>query len=206
MRIHKTPALLKRLYPSLTWHKPRAEEKVYLTFDDGPIPGVTPFILDALRPYNAKATFFCVGDNIARHPDIYRQLLAEGHTAGNHTHNHISGWKTDNPVYFENISQCARQMERHGLEATSQPHMFRPPYGRITRSQITQVQQQYEVVMWDVLSCDYDRGLAKEECLQQSIRHTRPGTIIVFHDSLKAQKNVTYALPRYLATRRAPPQ
>ncbi|MCX2740788.1 polysaccharide deacetylase family protein [Pontibacter anaerobius] len=195
-RLYKTPWLLKKLMPAYTWHRDVQGKVLYLTFDDGPIPEVTPWVLEQLAKYGAKATFFCVGENVAKHPEVARQVLAEGHRLANHTHNHLKGWQTPLPEYVQNTEECQQELER--LQPVS-VKLFRPPYGRITGKQARKLLGKYELVMWDVLTNDYDQGLAPEECLRQSIKSTQSGSIIVFHDSLKAQRNMMYALPRYLA-------
>jgi peptidoglycan-N-acetylglucosamine deacetylase len=190
MYVVKTPWLVKQLYPSLLWNKPRTSNRIYVTFDDGPIPIVTPFVLNILQKYHAKATFFCIGDNIRKHPDIFEQVKKAGHAIGNHTFNHLKGSKTDDEVYLDNFLQC---------DALLDANLFRPPYGRIKRSQIKLLRQAkpgLRIVMWDVLSCDFDQKLSPEACLQKVLKHTRPGSIIVFHDSLKAFDRLEYVLPR----------
>jgi len=192
MYLIKSPFLLKWYYPSLTWNKTRAQSVIYLTFDDGPIPDVTDFVLKTLKSFSAKATFFCIGDNIVKHPDVFKKLSDEGHRIGNHTFNHLKGWKTDDDVYLQNFRKCQE------LTGTS---LFRPPYGRIKKSQIASLRKQYpdlEIVMWDVLSGDFDQNLAPEKCFQNVIRHTGNGAIIVFHDSLKAFDRLKYTLPKAL--------
>lgn len=193
--LHRTPFFLPWFYPSLLWRIPTATKELYLTFDDGPVPGPTEFVLNELSKASAKATFFCIGDNVRKHPEIFRKVLQEGHTIGNHTFNHLNGWKTKSNAYVDNITRCAETLRENSTSGTS--NLLRPPYGRITRSQISQLQQ-YSIVMWDVLSKDYDKDLSPEDCLRNTIRATRPGSIIVFHDSFKAERNMTYALPRLL--------
>lgn len=193
MYLVKSPLLLKWYYPSLTWHKSRAEKAIYLTFDDGPIPDVTEFVLKTLRDQQVKATFFCIGDNIRKHPHLFQQLLDEGHKVGNHTFNHLKGWKTDNATYLENFEQC--QM----LTASK---LFRPPYGRIKKSQAREIRKRYpdmNIIMWDVLSGDFDLQLSPEGCYQNVNKYVENGSIIVFHDSLKAFERLQYALPRSIA-------
>lgn len=163
---------------------------MYLTFDDGPIPEVTPEVLRILAEYNAKATFFCIGDNVEKHPDVYKQVLDEGHAVGNHTQNHLSGWKTEDYAYFRNTLQSAQHIDSD---------LFRPPYGRIKRSQATVLKQRYKIIMWDVLSGDFDPKTTQQQCLDNVINNAREGSIIVFHDSLKAQDKMLFALPRVLA-------
>lgn len=189
----KTPRLLKALYNQCIWHINEPANSVYLTFDDGPHPEVTPFVLDQLAQFKAKATFFCIGKNVVSHPDIFERVLAEGHAVGNHTHNHLNGWKTDNLRYFRNIKIAARHI---------QSSIFRPPYGRITYSQAEGLQRMnphMKIIMWDVLSGDFDTELSGEACLQNVIDSAKPGSIVVFHDSQKAFARLEYALPRFLA-------
>lgn len=196
MYLANSPSWLKWLYPSLIWHKSRKEKTVYLSFDDGPIPVVTPFVLNTLKSFKAKATFFCIGDNVAKHPDLYQQILDEGHSVGNHTYNHLRGWDTNDKIYVDNVVQCAKLVKSN---------LFRPPYGRAKRSQILNLSKgvppdksQYSIIMWDVLSGDFDRKITPQKCLQNVMDHTQNGSIIVFHDSLKAFERLEYALPLVL--------
>jgi len=189
MYLANAPFWLQWLYPSLIWHKSRKEKSVYLTFDDGPIPVVTPFVLNTLKTFNAKATFFCIGDNVAKHPDVFEQVVSAGHSVGNHTFNHLKGWDTINQEYLDNVAQCA------GLVKSS---LFRPPYGRAKRSQISALHRQYSIIMWDVLSGDFDGSITAEKCYQNVVKHVRNGSIIVFHDSLKAFPRLETTLPRVL--------
>jgi peptidoglycan/xylan/chitin deacetylase (PgdA/CDA1 family) len=189
MYLVKSPLLLKWYYPSLVWNKSRSEKAIYLTFDDGPIPVVTDFVLNTLKNFGCKATFFCIGDNIIKYPDIFEQVKNDGHAIGNHTYNHLKGWKTDDDAYIRNIQDCQE------LTGTS---LFRPPYGRIKKSQIKalkSVNPQLQIVMWDVLSGDFDTELAPEKCLENVIRNTQNGSVIVFHDSVKAFDRLYFALP-----------
>lgn len=187
----KTPAALRWLYPSLLWHRPRADKRIFLTFDDGPIPDVTPWVLNTLKTYGVQATFFCVGANIEKNPDIFRRIVDEGHQVANHTYNHLNGWHHPCDHYVQNVDLCER------LTGT---RLFRPPYGRGTRSQYRALADQgFQVVMWDVLSGDFDVKLTPEKCLQGVLRHTRNGSIVVFHDNLKAVPRLHYALPRAIA-------
>lgn len=165
---------------------------VYLTFDDGPVPGVTDWVLAQLTHYQVGATFFCVGDNIRKHPGVFENILAGNHSVGNHTFHHLNGWKTKTEPYLENVQLCQPYL-------SAQSRLFRPPYGRITGKQAAALQESgYRIVMWDVLTGDFDRNLPPEKCLRQSIRATGNGSIVVFHDSLKAQPNLMYALPKYI--------
>ncbi|MCC9165643.1 polysaccharide deacetylase family protein [Pontibacter harenae] len=197
IRLYKTPRLLKKLMPSYTWHREAAGKKLYLTFDDGPIPEVTPWVLEQLAKHNVKATFFCVGDNVAKHPAIALQIQQQGHQLANHTFHHLKGWQTPLQIYLQNVQQCQEQLEQFGVEP--QKRLFRPPHGRITSAQATALrQEQYELVMWDMLTNDYDASLSPETCLKKALQHTQSGSIIVFHDSLKAKRNMMYALPPFL--------
>ncbi len=189
---HKTPPLLQKLYPTFTWQKPEIGKKIYLTFDDGPIPGLTEWVLDQLAQYQVKATFFCVGDNIRKHPEVFSWVRTQGHAIGNHTFNHQNGWKTPHEEYIRNVQFCQKFI---GTETK----LFRPPYGRITKKQAKQLQQAgYEIIMWDVLSGDFDRKLSPEKCLKKSIAATKAGSIVVFHDNSKAEERLTHTLPRYI--------
>jgi peptidoglycan/xylan/chitin deacetylase (PgdA/CDA1 family) len=183
----KSPALLKLYYSQLLWDIPNVENKIYLTFDDGPISEITEWVLDILQGYKIKATFFCIGDNVKKHPAIYQRILNEGHAVGNHTLNHLNGWKTTDDAYLQNIEACA---------SVVQSTLFRPPYGKVKKSQYLEINKQYKIVMWDVLSGDFDLKMAKEKCYNNVIKNTKSGSIIVFHDSIKASKNLKYALPK----------
>ncbi|WP_370523722.1 polysaccharide deacetylase family protein [Pontibacter sp. Tf4] len=197
-RLYKTPYLMKKLLPGYTWHRNVADKKLFLTFDDGPIPEITPWVLEQLANYKAKATFFCVGDNVAKHPEVAQQVLAGGHKLANHTFNHLKGWQTSLELYLQNVQQCQDALETIAPDKSGDKLLFRPPYGRITSAQAKALRPTYELIMWDVLTNDYDGTLAPEECLKHSIHKTQPGSIIVFHDSLKAERNMRYALPRFL--------
>lgn len=194
---HRTPFFLPFLYPTLCWRIPTTEKVLYLTFDDGPVYGPTEFVLDVLKQYQCKATFFCIGDNIRKHPALYKRILAEGHRTGNHTFHHTNGWKTPVEDYVANVNACNAQMTQSGLEEHEGNRLFRPPYGRITRKQISLLKN-YSIIMWDVLSQDYRADLDPEVCLQKTIQATRTGSIVVFHDSLKAERNLYAVLPKYI--------
>lgn len=167
----------------------KASPTIYLTFDDGPVPEITPAVLEILRQYNAKATFFCVGDNVRKHPDVYEMVLRAGHATGIHTFSHLKGIKTDDATYFSDIEKCAEYIDTN---------LFRPPYGRISRSQVKYLKTRYRIIMWSALTGDYNHQLTKEQVLQNAINHTTDGSIIVFHDSIKASERMFYALPRML--------
>jgi peptidoglycan/xylan/chitin deacetylase (PgdA/CDA1 family) len=188
----KTPWLLKKLYPRMVWNADNKARCIYLTFDDGPIPIVTPFVLNILKKYDAKATFFCIGDNVRKHPDVFEQVKNAGHAIGNHTYNHLRGWKTEDQTYLDNFLQADKLLNTN---------LFRPPYGRIKRSQAKLLQEAkpgLELIMWSVLSGDFDLKLKPEKCLDNVLKNTRGGDIVLFHDSLKAQERMEYALPRAL--------
>lgn len=189
MPLVKTPVIVRKIYPDLIWHLPTQEKKIYLTFDDGPIPEVTPWVLEQLEKHNAKATFFCVGDNVSKHRDVYDSILKNGHTTGNHTHNHLNGWFTLNQKYLQNIKLCAEHV---------QTKLFRPPYGKITRKQIKAVATDFKIIMWDVLSYDYNTSIKPEKVLSNITLNATNGSIVVMHDSLKAEKNLRYVLPKIL--------
>jgi peptidoglycan-N-acetylglucosamine deacetylase len=190
----KTPWWLKKIYSSYVWSMPVKEKVLFLTFDDGPHPAITPFVLDELKKRNAKATFFCIGKNVQAHPDVYRRILDEGHAVGNHTQHHLNGWKTGNKEYLADIHEAGKYIDSA---------LFRPPYGRITSFQARNLQgalkkPEAKVIMWDVLSADFDETLSGEKCLQHVILNAGKGSVIVFHDSGKAWKRLEYALPKVL--------
>lgn len=189
MYIPYSPFWLQWLYPSVLWHKSREEKSVYISFDDGPIPVVTPFVLNTLKKFNAKATFFCIGDNIAKNPEIFQQVIEEGHAIGNHTFNHLNGWKSPDEDYITNIKKAQE------LTGTN---LFRPPYGRIKKTQIKNLKAilpGVQIIMWDVLSGDFDVTIDAQACVKNVLKHTKNGSIIVFHDSLKAFPRLEKALP-----------
>lgn len=196
----KTPWLLTKLYPHCTWKMPvkPGEKTIYLTFDDGPHPEATPFVLDELKKWNAKATFFCIGKNVVAHPAIYQRLLQEGHRTGNHTWQHLNGWKTPNDKYFEDILATTKYVDSN---------LFRPPYGRITQFQVKLLtgldtyqhsDRKFTIIMWDVLSADFDQRITAERATLNVIGRTKPGSIVVFHDSEKAFPRLRDALPKVL--------
>ena len=190
----KTNKWIKKIFNNLVWDIPNSDKKIYLTFDDGPIPDVTEWVLDLLKSEDIKATFFCIGDNIKKHPEVYKRILAEGHQTGNHTFNHLNGWKTNTKSYLENFKLSETE---HSKLNTEHSFLFRPPYGKIKPSQSKAIRQLgYKIIMWDVLSYDFDSNISVEKCLENVISNTEQGSIIVFHDSLKAEKNLKYALPK----------
>lgn len=190
--------LFSLIYPSLTWKIKTGDKKIYLTFDDGPVPGITDYVIEELAKNNIKGTFFCVGDNIKKHPETFSRLIKEGHSIGNHTYNHLNGWKNDNTTFLENVEKCQLLIKEHGYLPNGGKPLFRPPYGKITRRQILALRDHYDIIMWDVLTRDYDQNLYPEKCLQNSIEITKAGSIVIFHDNFKAQKNLHYALPAYI--------
>lgn len=187
-----TPWWLKTLYRNLVWQIPTREKVLYLSFDDGPHPVATPFVLDMLKKYDARATFFCIGKNVEAYPQLYRRTLLENHRVGNHTYDHFNGWKVDDRRYVENIRDAARVIDSD---------LFRPPYGRINAFQSSLLRSapfHYKIIMWQVLSADFDRALTADQCARYVTRHARPGSIVVFHDSEKAFDRLRGALPTVL--------
>lgn len=176
------------MYPDRVWGIDTFEKNIYLTFDDGPHPVATAFVLDELKKYNAKATFFCIGKNVESNPGLYDRIITEGHGTGNHTQNHLNGWQTADEVYLDDVKLAARNI---------QSVLFRPPYGRIRSRQARRLND-YKIVMWDVLSGDFDLSISKEACLQNVLKNTGSGSIVVFHDSEKAWENLRYSLPQVL--------
>jgi len=193
----KSSDFLKRVFPKRVWNICSSKKEMFLTFDDGPIPGVTPWVLDTLKSNNAKATFFCIGDNIRKHPELFKRIVAEGHAIGNHTFHHISGWKTSNEKYLNDFKRCKEEIENH----SSSTYLFRPPYGKCTSAQAKAIlKDNQHIIMWDVLSKDYSGNISKEQCFDRVQSQAKPGSIIVFHDSLKAEGNMKYALEKTLKT------
>lgn len=189
MYLARSHALLKALFKERVWNVPGSGKELYLTFDDGPIPGVTPWVLDTLAQHQAKATFFVIGRNAATNPALLARIRAEGHCVGNHTWDHLNGWKTSTFAYLRNVLRC---------QGVTGSRLFRPPYGKLTREQARALRTRFDIVMWEVLSADFDTAITGERCLKNVIRHTRPGSIIVFHDSLKAEARLRIALPKVL--------
>ena len=190
----KTPEFVKSLFPQFLWQVPSEKKVIYLTFDDGPTPHVTEWVLNKLAQYQAKATFFCIGNNIEKHPDIFGKTVNAGHAIGNHTFHHLKGWTTSSQNYLNDIEQTKQTMSKW-----TSTQLFRPPYGKF---KITQARQLltlgYEVVLWDVLSYDWDKNVSRKKCLENVVSKALAGSIVVMHDSLKASKNLKYALPRIL--------
>jgi len=182
----QVPDLLRPLLGKLTWRRDSSSKVIYITFDDGPLPEVTPLVLDLLDKYNVKATFFCVGDNVRKHPEVYAEVVRRGHKTGNHTFNHIKGFSFSVDEYVANVEKAAEYIDSE---------LFRPPYGRIKRSQIKRLQSRYEIIMWDLITYDYNRKLSKKSILRNIKHYSRSGSIIVFHDSIKAKDNMLAVLP-----------
>jgi len=189
MLIVRPPSFLTRALHRMTWDLSGEHRNVFLTFDDGPTPVVTPWVIDRLIEADARATFFCLGRNVDKHPDIYNQILSAGHSVGNHSYSHLKGFRSSVRRYMDDIHLASGMIESK---------LFRPPYGRIFPNQVKAVMQEYDIIMWDVLSIDYNSGLSGKRVLQNVIRNVKPGSIIVFHDSDKAAENLYYALPRTL--------
>jgi len=185
----KTPQIAKLVYPGLLWEMSGSKNKIYLTFDDGPHPAITPKVLKMLDDFNAKASFFCVGENVEKFPETFELLKEYGHSVGNHSYNHLNGWKTANKNYYNNIEKANQLIDSK---------LFRPPYGRISPSQIKHLKKLYKIVMWSVLSYDFDARVSKEECLENSIKNSTAGSIIVFHDSEKSEEKMLFALEGFL--------
>ena len=190
----KTPRWVRLLFPAYVWHVPTNEKEVFLTLDDCPHPQVTPWVLDELARYNAKATFFCVGNNVVQYADVYRRILAAGHAVGNHTHTHVNGWQTDAGTYSRDVAMAAKYIDSN---------LFRPPYGRIKRAQAQAIPAALgkgaaKIIMWDVLSADFDPAFTPQKCLENVLKNTVAGSVIVFHDSEKAAPNLKYVLPKVL--------
>ena len=188
----KTPFWLRYFYKECVWSMPTIEKKIFLTFDDGPHPIATPFVLDELKKFNARATFFCIGKNVEQHFDLYKRIVDEGHAVGNHTQHHLNGWKNDDKKYLDDIFEAKKHVDSN---------LFRPPYGRIKKFQLSQLllpKYQMKTIMWSVLSGDFDQTISKEQCCKNVIQKSTSGDIIVFHDSEKAFENMRFTLPKVL--------
>lgn len=218
----KTPGFVKTLFPSFIWNIDTKNKELYLTFDDGPTPEITAWVLSILKDFNAKATFFCIGNNIEKHPDIFQNIINEGHSVGNHTYNHLKGWKHKTKNYLEDIEKtqnlisskiqtCHTERSRSANSNSADIKLanlefgiwnlklFRPPYGKFKTKQCKQIQELgYKIVLWDVLSYDWDNSISEEKCLKNVTLTAKEGSIIVFHDSVKASRNLKYVLPKVL--------
>lgn len=204
----KTPKIVKAMFQNYVWDIATPNKTIYLTFDDGPTPQITDWTLQTLKQFNAKATFFCVGNNIENHPNIFQNILKQEHAIGNHTQNHVKGWRTKTTNYVENVllteSVLKKQILNYNASKVEANHglsvnLFRPPYGQITPKQGKRLTQLgYKIVMWDVLSFDWDSTISSNQCFQNVISKSKKGSIIVFHDSIKASKHMQFALPKVL--------
>jgi peptidoglycan/xylan/chitin deacetylase (PgdA/CDA1 family) len=186
----KTPRFVDALFPHYCWRKPNQSQEIYLTFDDGPHPDITPWVLDLLDTFDAKATFFCVGENVERYPELYAELLKRGHQTGNHTQHHLNGWKNPAEAYVKDVLSCAQHVDSK---------LFRPPYGKLTRAQSRALNNNFTIVMWSMLSGDFNPRLNLTKALQKLNKGAEAGQIVVFHDSLKAAPQLRALLPPYLA-------
>ena len=180
------PRLLRPLWGKVVWRKDPSSKVIYLTFDDGPVPEVTPLVLDLLDEHNIKATFFCVGENVQKHPDTFAQVMSRGHKVGNHTFNHLKGFSVKDEEYYDNIDKAAELIDSK---------LFRPPYGRVTGKQMKKLRDRYTIIMWDVITHDYNKNLSPETIMRTIKRYSRNGSLVVFHDSIKAKENVLVVLP-----------
>ena len=203
----KTPSFIKLFFRKWVWSFSRKEKVIYVTFDDGPTSEITEWTLNTLNKYNAKATFFCIGKNVAEHPKIFQKIIANNHAIGNHTNNHLNGLKTTTSAYIENIETSLKYLNKNSKLKTQNPvlsvveasKLYRPPYGKLTLSQSKKIREKgYKIIMWDVLSADFDTSISKEKCLENVIRNTKNGSIIVFHDSVKARESLQFVLPKIL--------
>ncbi len=189
MKFFGMTSIAKYLFRSLVWNIKTSEKEVYLTFDDGPMQGTTPWILDELDKYKAKATFFCIGKNVKQNPEIFQKIIKHGHVVGNHTFDHLNGWKTTTSDYIKNVEKCS-EFVSSGL--------FRPPYGRLKLSQMKYLRKKYHIIMWDVLSRDYDQNISGKQCLKNVLDDAESGSIILLHDNFKSEKSMKYVLPGIL--------
>jgi peptidoglycan/xylan/chitin deacetylase (PgdA/CDA1 family) len=202
MHFFTVPSTIQWLIPSCTWRKEGQGKVIYLTFDDGPHPEITAWVMDELKKHQIKATFFCVGENLKKHTETAKQLLTEGHQIGNHTMHHIKGWKHKNGDYLKDVENCEteiREIHEQLDIKKAQPRLFRPPYGQIKPSQIKLLRNNgYKIIQWSDLSCDYDKHLNCEKSLSALVKNAKPGSIVVFHDSEKAEHQLKQILPSYL--------
>lgn len=192
----KTNTFIKKIFSNYVWDIPSRENKIYLTFDDGPTPDVTEWVLEELKKHQAKATFFCIGKNIDSNRDLFQKIIDDGHIIGNHTFNHFNGWKTKTDDYLKNTTECQNLIDKLHPKNS---RLFRPPYGKIKQSQSKKLRESgYRIIMWDVLSADFDQSITPEKCLENVLKNAVSGSIIIFHDSSKGYKNLKYVLPRTL--------
>lgn len=196
MYLFTTPKIIRFFYSSLLWEMPKGEKKIYITFDDGPHPTITPKVLEILKDFNAKATFFCVGNNVNKYKETFKMIINDGHSIGNHTYNHEKGWNTNNKDYIDSVNATRKLME--SLASNTDVALLRPPHGRITFSQIRKLKKDYRLVAWSVISYDWDKSLTTEECFNNVTKYSDDGSIIVFHDSEKAVNNMLPTLTKVL--------
>lgn len=193
---HRTPFWIQAVYPKFCWRRQPENNTIYLTFDDGPVPEATPTILNYLRSYQAKATFFCVGENVSKYQGIFQQLLEEGHRVANHTYHHLNGWDSTAENYLKDVDMCQALLSP--FQGKGKKPMMRPPYGRLRRAQWRVLVKEYEIVMWDVLSGDFSKKINADRCLEKTIKYTKSGSIVLFHDSTKTIEKLESVLPAYL--------
>ena len=198
MYLTKTPSIIQKILKNYTWRFSMEKKEIFLTFDDGPTPKITEFVLNELQKHNAKATFFCIGKNIKKHPEIFEKIISEGHAVGNHTQNHLNGWKTNSTDYINNVVEVEKNFKLSSFQ-TFTSKLYRPPYGKIKKYQAKKLRDlEYKIIMWDVLSADFDTTISKEKCLDNVLKNTTNGSIVVFHDSVKASEKLKFVLPKIL--------
>ncbi len=193
----KTPGFVKTLFPNFVWNINTDRKEIYLTFDDGPTPEITEWVLQTLDDFNAKATFFCIGNNIEKHPEVFQHIITEGHTIGNHTYNHLKGWKHKAKVYVRDVLKTEKIIRNFTTDTSN--NLFRPPYGKFKNKQSKKLLELgYKIILWDVLSYDWDKSVSEEICFKNVTSAAKEGSIVVFHDSIKASRNLKYVLPKVL--------
>jgi peptidoglycan/xylan/chitin deacetylase (PgdA/CDA1 family) len=191
----RTPYIVKKLFPAIIWNLPNNENKIYLTFDDGPHPEITPWVLTQLKKFNAKATFFCLGKNVEKHPEIVQQIVKEGHTIGNHGYAHLNGWNTNNDIYLNDYLKCQEILAQSGINTHK---LFRPAYGKIKLSQIRNITNHTSIINWSVMPGDFDQSISSDQCYKNLVKHVKAGDIVVLHDNEKSWKHLEYCLPKWL--------
>ncbi|WP_298894117.1 polysaccharide deacetylase family protein [uncultured Psychroserpens sp.] len=193
----KTPIVAKKMFPNYVWDVATNDKELYLTFDDGPTPKITDWTLNTLNDYNAKASFFCIGSNVEKYPDVFKNIIDNGHTVGNHTQHHVKGWTTKTKDYLKEVKTAQTSINAYKNSETQL--LFRPPYGQIKPKQGKKlITLGYQIIMWDVLSFDWEKEISEEKCLENVMSKSKKGSIIVFHDSVKASRNLMYTLPKVL--------
>jgi peptidoglycan/xylan/chitin deacetylase (PgdA/CDA1 family) len=195
----KVPKIIKHLFFNQVWNIPNSENTIYLTFDDGPTPEITEKVLEILDKNQIKATFFCIGDNVRKHPEIVQKIISKQHSVGNHTYSHLKGWNTPTNTYISNTEACRMKLNSQFTIQNSQ--IFRTTYGKISPWQSYKLRKLgYKIIMWDVVSKDYDESISAEMCYENVIKNVSSGSIIVFHDSLKAKENIFNSLEKTIET------